>query len=67
MNIEKYNFKGDARSARIDKDGDIEIEVCYNTEDIYFTKEDIIAMALAIGVTSDDLVNPTNNTQEGIE
>ena len=67
MNIEKYNFKGDARSARIDIDGDIEVEVGYYNEDTYFTKEDIIAMALAVGVTSDDLVNPTNNTQEGIE
>ena len=63
MNIEKYNFKGDARSARIDIDGDIEVEVGYYNEDTYFTKEDIIAMALAVGVTSDDLVNPTNNTQ----
>ena len=66
MNIEMYNFKGDARSARIDVDGDIEVEVGYGNADIYFTKEDIIVMALAVGVTSDDLVNPTNNTQEGI-
>jgi len=54
-NIGDYNFKGDARSASVDVDGDVEVSVYTDNDTVYFTKADLIEMAIAGGVNPDDL------------
>ena len=55
MSIEKYSFEGDARSARVDSEGDILVEVYENMDFVYFTKKDVIKMAESVGVKPEDI------------
>jgi hypothetical protein len=55
MNIEEYKFEGYANSAQVITDVNIYIDIDGCIGELFLTKNDVIAMAKAMGVTADDL------------